>query len=148
MYSAIVFLPLLGAIIAGLFGRVDDGRIDAWPAMAMTHGACVTDAAMPMTAHHAPAWPLSGRSSSRRSWVALAAGIEASHQGRRSCAGSIPATFVADWALRVDTLTAVMLVVVNRRLLAGPSLFHRLHAAKTRIGRGSSPICRCSPSPC
>ena len=34
------------------------------------------------------------------------------------------------------------------RVVAGASLFHRLHGTKTRTGRASSPICRCSPSPC
>jgi NADH-quinone oxidoreductase subunit L len=43
-----------------------------------------------------------------------------------------------NWELRVDTLTAVMLVVIT----TVSSLVH-LYSC-----RASSPICRCSPSPC
>ncbi len=54
----------------------------------------------------------------------------------------------SNWALRVDTLTAVMLVVVT----TVSSLVHLYsigYMARGPVaGRASSPICRCSPSPC
>jgi NADH:ubiquinone oxidoreductase subunit 5 (subunit L)/multisubunit Na+/H+ antiporter MnhA subunit len=54
---------------------------------------------------------------------------------------------VLDWALRVDTLTAVMLVVVNT--VSSPRALYSIGYMPTiRTGRASSPICRCSPSPC
>ena len=38
-----------------------------------------------------------------------------------------------DWALRIDTLTAVMLVVVTTRVVARPPLLDRLHGTTIRI---------------
>ena len=52
-----------------------------------------------------------------------------------------------EWSLRIDTLTAVMLVVVNT-VSAFVHLYSIGYMPRTRIARGSSPICRCSPSPC
>ena len=52
------------------------------------------------------------------------------------------------WALRIDTLTAVMLVVVNTVSVPRAPLLHRLHAR----GRQPAALLRlpvaCSPSPC
>ena len=53
-----------------------------------------------------------------------------------------------DWALRIDSLTAVMLVVVTTVSGARSPLLDRLHGRRSRTGRASSPICRSSPSPC
>ncbi|WP_378950257.1 NADH-quinone oxidoreductase subunit L [Mesorhizobium sp. ANAO-SY3R2] len=91
MYQAIVFLPLLGFLIAGLFGR----SIGAKASEYVTSGLLVVSAVL--------------------SWVAfITVGL-----------GSVEAFTVpvlrfldvaglqADWALRIDTLTVVMLVVVN-----------------------------------
>jgi NADH:ubiquinone oxidoreductase subunit 5 (subunit L)/multisubunit Na+/H+ antiporter MnhA subunit len=54
---------------------------------------------------------------------------------------------VVDWAFRIDTLTVVMLVVVNT-VSALVHLYSIGYMAEDRAGRASSPICRCSPSPC
>ncbi|MDP3884944.1 NADH-quinone oxidoreductase subunit L [Hydrogenophaga sp.] len=91
MYQAIVFLPLAGFLIAGLFGR----SIGAAASEYVTSGLLVIAAAL--------------------SWVAFfTVGL-----------GDGPAFTVplfrfiqsggldVDWALRIDTLTVVMLVVVN-----------------------------------
>jgi len=87
----IVFLPLLAAIIAGLFGR----WIGKTAAKAITTAALFIGAAL--------SWPI---------FLAFIAGSAAPqvvpvldwiHSG----------SFVVDWALRVDSLTAVMLVVVT-----------------------------------
>src|SRR5690554_3049369 len=91
MYQAIVFLPLVGFLIAGLFGR----SIGARGSELITTGLLVISAVL--------------------SWVAFFSVALGDQQ-----AFTIPLLqFIAsgslevNWALRVDTLTAVMLVVVN-----------------------------------
>src|SRR5437773_4208443 len=90
MYQAIVFLPLLGCVIAGLFGRAIGPR----PSELVTTTLLFASMAL--------------------SWVAFAR-IGLGHQD----AHVVLATFIAsgdlhaDWALRIDALTAVMLVVVT-----------------------------------
>jgi NADH-quinone oxidoreductase subunit L len=88
---AIVFLPLLAAIVAGLGGR----WIGKTPAKLITTGALFASAAL--------SWPI---------FLSYLAGT--------AQAEVVPVlTFIVsgdlnvDWALRVDTLTAVMLVVVT-----------------------------------
>jgi NADH-quinone oxidoreductase subunit L len=90
MYQAIVFLPLIGAIIAGFFGRL----IGARASEVITTGLVL--ATMPL------------------SWFALyQVGIEG-HEARIELARFIDSgTLQTSWALRIDTLTAVMLVVVT-----------------------------------
>ncbi len=91
IYTAIVFLPLLGALIAGLFGRVIGER----PSEIITTGLLMASAAM--------------------SWVVFSQ-VAIGHE--------VPGTvrllpwitsgeLNAAWALKVDTLTSVMLVVVT-----------------------------------
>jgi len=90
MYSAIVFLPLLGFLIAGLFGRF----IGARASEIVTTGLLFVSAVLSCFAFydvallgHTGIMPLA-------EWI---------HSG----------DFAADWTIRVDTLTAVMLVVVT-----------------------------------
>jgi NADH:ubiquinone oxidoreductase subunit 5 (subunit L)/multisubunit Na+/H+ antiporter MnhA subunit len=52
-----------------------------------------------------------------------------------------------EWALRVDALTAVMLVVVTS-VSALVHLYSWGYMARTRISRASSRTSRCSPSRC
>ena len=92
MYHAIVFLPLIGFLIAGLGGR----SIGAKGCEYITSGLLVISAIL--------------------SWVAFFSVGFAEHAG----AQSIPVLrfissggFEVDWAFRIDTLTVVMLVVVN-----------------------------------
>ncbi len=94
LYKAIVFLPLIGAIIAGLFGRA----IGAKASELVTTGLMLIVAAL--------SW-----------YVFLNVGFGA-HEGegpirvevlRWIQSGGIDVS----WSLRIDTLTAVMLVVVN-----------------------------------
>ena len=90
MYQIIVFGPLLAAIIAGLFGH----RLGDKGAQAVTCGALVLSALL--------------------SWVALfqvGFGHEPVHVHLMTWINSGDLTI--NWAFRVDTLTAVMLVVVN-----------------------------------
>ena len=90
MYQAIVFLPLLGALIAGLFGRI----IGARPAELITTLFLFVSAAL--------------------SWYAFAR-VGFGHIDERVVlftwmqSGDLK----VEWALRIDTLTAVMLVVVT-----------------------------------
>ena len=90
MYAAIVFLPLLGSAIAGLFGRV----IGARPSELVTTGLLFVSAALSALAFND---------------VAL--------QGHKYIIPILPwihsGNFVADWTVRVDSITAVMLVVVT-----------------------------------
>jgi NADH-quinone oxidoreductase subunit L len=87
----IVFLPLLAALVAGLGGRV----IGKLPAKIVTTGALFVSCAL--------SWPI---------FLSFVAGHGTSEV--------VPVldwirsgNLVVDWALRVDTLTAVMLVVVT-----------------------------------
>jgi NADH-quinone oxidoreductase subunit L len=90
MYEAIVFLPLIGCIVAGLFGRA----IGARPSELVTTTLLFASMAL--------------------SWIAWAL-VGYGHQDAHVAL----ATFIrsgdlhAEWALRVDPLTAVMLVVVT-----------------------------------
>ncbi|MBI1329485.1 MAG: NADH-quinone oxidoreductase subunit L [Alphaproteobacteria bacterium] len=90
MYTAIVFLPLLGSFIAGLFGRV----IGARAAELVTTVLLFTSAALSAYVFYDVAMMGHGGIVHLATWI-----------------GS--GDFQADWALRVDTLTAVMLVVVT-----------------------------------
>jgi NADH-quinone oxidoreductase subunit L len=91
MIQAIVFLPLLGFLVAGAFGR----RIGARNAELVTTGLLFVSAALSYIVffdiglgHGASSAPVVAN------WMASGA-------------------LKVDWALRVDALTAVMLVVVN-----------------------------------
>ena len=90
MYQAIVFLPLLGCLIAGFFGRI----IGARPSELVTTLFLFVSAIL--------------------SWIAFVR-VGFGHVDERI----VLMTWIqsgdlkVDWALRIDTLTAVMLVVVT-----------------------------------
>ena len=92
MYTAIVFLPLLGFLAAGIFGRV----LGARPSELITTSLLIVSAILSWVAFINVAWSPSGT----MSVPVLASWINS---------GSLK----IDWALRVDTLTSVMLVVVT-----------------------------------
>src|ERR1700743_2305387 len=90
MYAAIVFLPILGSAIAGLFGRfigarasglVTTGFLFAAPALS---SVAFNDVAIHGHSYIIPILP----------WI---------HSG----------DFAVDWTVRIDSITAVMLVVVT-----------------------------------
>jgi NADH-quinone oxidoreductase subunit L len=90
MYHAIVFLPLVGFLIAGLFGRVIGPR----PSEIVTTALLAVAAAL--------------------SWVALfSVGFGSGGTRVQVAQWMASGDLVVDWAFRIDTLTAVMLVVVN-----------------------------------
>ncbi len=90
MYAAIVFLPILGSVVAGLFGRIIGHRASELITTALLFASlvlsCVAFYDVAILGHsqivHVAPWIMSGN-------------------------------FAVDWSLRVDTLTAVMLVVVT-----------------------------------
>src|SRR5882724_10959639 len=90
MYTAIVFLPLLGSVIAGLFGRV----IGARGSEIVTTAFLFIAAALSCYAFYDVA--ILGHSAIVRVGPWISSG-----------------DFTVDWTLRVDSLTAVMLVVVT-----------------------------------
>lgn len=90
MYQAIVFLPLIGFFIAGIFGRL----IGARASEIVTTTLLLVSAAL--------------------SWVAFFQ-VGFGHGTTRVQVATwlASADLRVDWAFRIDTLTAVMLVVVN-----------------------------------
>ena len=91
MYSAIVFLPLIGFLIAGLFGR----QLGARPSELVTTGLLFVSAIL--------------------SWIAFfQVGFSEAPTVAPVIANWITSgALKIDWALRIDTLTVVMLVVVT-----------------------------------
>jgi len=87
----IVFLPLIAAIIAGLFGR----WIGKTPAKVVTTGALFIGAFL--------SWPIFFQYISGEAQPVVVPVMEWIRSG----------TLTVDWALRLDSLTAVMLVVVT-----------------------------------
>ena len=137
MYYAIVFLPLLGAIIAGLIAlagaraRYPGGAPDAHdhaPADAgHAHAEASAHDAHDAHAGHEPAEPAAAGSRAAElattvflfasmvlSWFAFA-DVGFGHHDNHSALFPwvISGDLKIDWALRIDTLTAVMLVVVT-----------------------------------
>lgn len=90
MYHAIVFLPLVGFLIAGLFGRI----LGARPSELVTTGLLFVAAVL--------------------SWVAfIQVGFGDGATRVQIAQWMASGDLVVDWAFRIDTLTAVMLIVVN-----------------------------------
>ncbi len=89
--TLIVFLPLVAAIIAGLFGR----WIGKTAAKVVTTGALFIGAFL--------SWPIFIQYISGNAQPAVLPVLDWIHSG----------SLTVDWALRVDSLTAVMLVVVT-----------------------------------
>ena len=90
MYAAIVFLPLLGSAIAGLLGRV----IGARPSELVTTALLFASAALSVLAFNDVALQGHNYITQILPWI---------HSG----------DFAVDWSVRIDTMTAVMLVVVT-----------------------------------
>ncbi|MCC5976497.1 MAG: NADH-quinone oxidoreductase subunit L [Salinarimonas sp.] len=90
MYHAIVFLPLLGFLIAGIFGRMIGPR----PSEIVTTSFVAIAALL--------------------SWIALfSVGFGDGATTVRIGNWMVSGELAVDWALRIDALTVVMLVVVN-----------------------------------
>ena len=92
MYQTIVFLPLLAALIAGLFGKQLGDR----GSQVVTCGALVVSAVLSWVAFYQ---------------VAMAPGDHSVHI--QVLSWIVSGDFNVNWALQIDSLTVVMLVVVN-----------------------------------
>ena len=90
LYVLCIFLPLIGAVIAGLMGPWIKGR----GAMIVTCGALL------MSAMISP-------------FILIDVGLKGHPQTIQIFTWISSGAFEVDWALRIDTLTAVMLVVVT-----------------------------------
>jgi len=90
MYHAIVFLPLIAFLIVGSLGRVLGDRPSQW----ITCGAVITSVVLSLVAFWQVALGGQPVKVEVASWI-------------------VSGTFDVSWALRIDQLTAVMLVVVN-----------------------------------
>jgi NADH-quinone oxidoreductase subunit L len=86
MYQAIVFLPLIGFLIAGLFGR----QLGARPSEVVTTSLLMVSAVL--------------------SWIAFLFGAPGHVQVAN---WMVSGDLTVNWAFRIDTLTQVMLVVVT-----------------------------------
>lgn len=90
IYQAIVFLPLIGALIAGLCGRMIGAKMSEY----ITCGLMVIAAIL--------------------SWVVfIEIGLNAGKEQIQLLPWITSGDLDINWSLRIDTLTAVMLVVVN-----------------------------------
>ena len=126
MYHAIVFLPLIGALIAGLFGTalfknfghdkdVYAGHHDSHG----HHGDHGHDDHGHGGHYHGPMWPMYLTTafliiSAILSWVNFVGFLHEGHDQKVEVLKWISSGALnANWAFRIDTLTSVMLVVVN-----------------------------------
>jgi NADH-quinone oxidoreductase subunit L len=126
MYHAIVFLPLIGAIIAGLFGTSlfkafghdKDVYGDHHAHAGHGHGDHHDDHGHGGH-YHGPMWPMYLTTafliiSAILSWVHFVTILHEPHDQKVEVLKWISSgTLQANWAFRIDTLTSVMLVVVN-----------------------------------
>lgn len=92
MYQTIVFLPLIAALVAGLFGS----KIGDRGAQVVTCGALIVSAVLSWVGFYQVAWTPGDNAVHVQvlSWI-------------------VSGDFNVNWAFQIDTLTAVMLVVVN-----------------------------------
>ena len=126
MYHAIVFLPLLGALIAGLGGTA---LFKAFGKDADVYGDHHGHAAHADHAHddhsghyHGPMWPMYLTTgflviAAILSWVHFIGIIQDPHAAKDETIAVMrwisSGALQANWTLKIDTLTSVMLVVVN-----------------------------------
>jgi NADH-quinone oxidoreductase subunit L len=128
MYQAIVFLPLLGALIAGLFGTRIFKQLGSDAEVygehhTHAHDGGHADHGHDDHGHHAhydgPMWPMYLTTAllcvaAVLSWVVFVGFLHQPHAEKVELFRWVTSgTLSTNWTIRVDTLTAVMLVVVN-----------------------------------
>ncbi len=123
MYQAIVFLPLIGALIAGLAGTKLFRNMGSDAEVYGEHHAHDAQAAHDHGDHHGhydgPPWPMYLTTallllSAVLSWVVFLGFLHEPHAEKVEVLRWVNSgALSANWTLRIDTLTAVMLVVVN-----------------------------------
>jgi NADH-quinone oxidoreductase subunit L len=121
MYQAIVFLPLIGALIAGLAGTRLFRNLGSDAAVYGDH-AGLDHAAQDHARHghyDGPPWPMYLATalvciSAVLSWIAFYGFLHEGHNEKVEILRWVSSgALTANWVLRIDTLTVVMLVVVN-----------------------------------
>jgi NADH-quinone oxidoreductase subunit L len=122
MYQAIVFLPLLGALIAGFGGTKVFQNLGSDADVYGDH-ALQSHVDPAHDGHHGhydgPAWPMYLTTallcvSAVLSWIVFFGFLHEGHNEKIEILRWVNSgILVANWTLRIDTLTAVMLVVVN-----------------------------------
>src|SRR5258707_8899595 len=105
MYAAIVFLPILGSAIAGLFGRLIGNRASEL----VTTGLLFVSAALSVIAFNDVALQGHNYIIPILPWI---------HSG----------AFVADWTVRIDSITAGVHAGVDRGPHPDAHFFHRTNA--------------------
>ena len=120
MYQAIVFLPLIGALIAGLAGTKVFQNLGRDADVYGDHTAHADHAHDDHHGHYdGPAWPMYLTTgllcvSAVLSWIVFLGFLHEGHDAKVEILRWVNSgAFTANWVLRIDTLTAVMLVVVN-----------------------------------
>jgi NADH-quinone oxidoreductase subunit L len=123
MYQLIVFLPLIGALIAGLAGTKVFQNLGRDADVYGDHAAHAAHTDHAHDGHHGhyegPAWPMYLTTgllcvSAVLSWIAFFGFLHEGHDAKVEVLRWVNSgAFTANWVLRIDTLTAVMLVVVN-----------------------------------
>jgi NADH-quinone oxidoreductase subunit L len=120
MYQAIVFLPLIGALIAGLAGTKVFHNLGRDADVYGDHTAHADHAHDDHHGHYdGPAWPMYLTTgllcvSAVLSWIVFLGFLHEGHDAKVEILRWVNSgAFTANWVLRIDTLTAVMLVVVN-----------------------------------
>ena len=121
MYQAIVFLPLLGALIAGLFGTSLFKNFGKDSEVYGGHHDHADHAHDDHDDHHyqGPLWPMYLTTaflmiSAVLSWINFWGVLHEPHDQKIELFRWISSgALQANWSLRIDTLTSVMLVVVN-----------------------------------
>ena len=121
---AAVFLPLVGAFIAGFFGRIIGDR----PSQIVTCLGIGLAALASIPTFIDVALHGHAQTINLLTWISSG-------------------TFEANWALRFDTLSAVMVLTVTwvSTLIHIYSVGYMAHDDSSRA---SWPTCRCSPLPC
>ena len=123
MYQVIVFLPLIGALIAGLAGTKVFQNLGSDADVYGDHTANAAPADHAHDDHHGhydgPAWPMYLTTgllcvSAVLSWIVFFGFLHEGHDVKVEILRWVNSgALSANWTLRIDTLTAVMLVVVN-----------------------------------
>jgi NADH-quinone oxidoreductase subunit L len=123
MYQAIVFLPLIGALIAGLAGTKVFQNLGRDADVYGDHTAHAAPAGHGHDDHHGhydgPAWPMYLTTgllciAAVLSWIVFLGFLHEGHDAKVEILRWVNSgAFTANWVLRIDTLTVVMLVVVN-----------------------------------
>jgi len=123
MYQVIVFLPLIGALIAGLAGTKIFTNLGSDSDVYGDHTSHAVHADHALDGHHGhyegPAWPMYLTTgllciSAVLSWIVFFGFLHEGHDTKVEVLRWVNSgALSANWTLRIDTLTAVMLVVVN-----------------------------------